>query len=244
MTWVYFLLKDLQWKLATWVYSDFSVRNRNFEKCHNNHLGETCPAPLSAKDALGWLVLWFLKDCFTSCPSPAEYGRCCTAHLFLEKKTRRDNQWSTTQIWGVKLVLLKYINTHFINTSSVHQMNSRLLFQRWPFHLKRAIKSLFYSACFQSSRLTTLPHHLVGFGFNFLVFGKVSSGSFEVFFLHWRTLLFHGGWLRNRPTHQYFVFEAQGTKLPQPKGYNIQVANTIFHLFQFWDYTQLLQIFT
>lgn len=51
---------------------------------------------------------------------------------------------------------------------------------------------------FPSRRLTTLLHHLVGFGFNFLVFGKVSSGSFEVFFLHWRTLLFHRGWLRNR----------------------------------------------
>lgn len=105
---------------------------------------------------------------------------------------------------------------YLINTSLVHQMRN-------PFTWKEQLNQCFtHLICFQSRRLTTLPHHLVGFRFNFLVFGKVSSGSFEVFFLHWRTLLFHRGWLRNRPTHQYFVFKAQGTKLPPPKGYNIQ----------------------
>lgn len=84
-------------------------------RCYSDHLGETQPALPSAEDALGRCFFWFLKDCFTPCPVPAEYGGCCRAHLFLEKTTRRDNQRSST----VKPVLLKYTSgKYFIHPST------------------------------------------------------------------------------------------------------------------------------
>lgn len=56
-----------------------------------------CAAQLSTKDAFGWLIFRLLKDRFVARPSPAEYGRCCSAHLFLKKKTRRaGNQWRSS----------------------------------------------------------------------------------------------------------------------------------------------------
>lgn len=116
--------------------------------------------------------------------------------------------------------------------------------EAYPFSWKEQLKVdilLWKTACsFPSRRLTTLLHHLVGFGFNFLVFGKVSSGSFEVFFLHWRTLLFHRGWLRNTRiahTSVLCVWKHREQSCLNPKPITYRVANTIFCLFKFWDCT-------
>jgi len=60
---------------------------RNLRKSYKRHLGETHPAPLSAKNALGWLFR-LLEDCFIPCAIPAEDGGCRRAHLFLEKENQ------------------------------------------------------------------------------------------------------------------------------------------------------------
>lgn len=104
-----------------------------------------------------------------------------------------------------------------------------LLFLRCTPSLKITINSMLYFVRFltisiEEKRLTTLLHDLVGFRFNFLVFGKISSSSFEIFFLHWRTLLFHRGWLWNKSIAHSSVFHVlkQGTKRSGPNGYNIR----------------------
>lgn len=47
-----------------------------------------------------------------------------------------------------------------------------------------------------NNALTTLLHDLVSFGFYFLVARELSFSPFEVFFLHWRALLFDRSWLK------------------------------------------------